>query len=209
MDLSPSSPVAAATDARPGAPGAAPDAAASPRPGPSRADEVSWPAAGDVATRSAAVARSSGGETGAPVADPSATANDADEPVGRLLFPAGLPGFPDARRFQLRPLGAGEFALLESEERDGPRFVVLPVADPAAVFGPAGVAEAASAAGVAEVDLAFLAIVTLASGAVGRAAFVNLRAPIVVDTIGRTARQIVLADPRLPLRHPLELRAAA
>lgn len=150
-----------------------------------------------------------------PVAEPSPAAQAppapaAGEDFGPLVLPAGLPGFPDARAFRLRRLaGAGEFALLEAEEPDGPRFVVLPVAEPEAVFGPAGTAEAAAALGVDPANLLLLVIVTLAAGPAGRAAFVNLRAPVAVDVAGRTARQLVLADPGLPLRQPLEPRVAA
>ncbi|MCL6609402.1 MAG: flagellar assembly protein FliW, partial [Geminicoccaceae bacterium] len=127
-----------------------------------------------------------------------------------LTLPAGLPGFPDARAFRLRRLpGAAGFALLEAEEPYGPRFVVLEVGEPEAVFGSAATAEAAQALGIARADLLLLAIVTLSDGPGGRRAFVNLRAPVAVDRVGRTARQLVLADPRLPLRHPLEPRAAA
>lgn len=140
-------------------------------------------------------------------ASPAAAAPPAA--FGPLVLPAGLPGFPEARAFALKPLpGAGDFALLESLEAGGPRFVVLQVGEPAAIFGPAAMAEAAAALGVAGGDLMFLAIVTLSDGPAGRRAHVNLRAPVVLDRVGRSGRQIVLADPSLPLRHPLE-RAAA
>lgn len=130
------------------------------------------------------------------------------EDLGPLLLPAGLPGFPELRMCRLRRL-AGAFALLEAEEPAGPRFVVMPVGEPRAVLGRAAVEEAAAALDTAEADLLFLLIVTLAGGPAGRQAFVNLRAPLVVDAARRTARQLVLADPRLPLRQPLEVRRAA
>mgnify|MGYP001026415981 CR=1 FL=1 len=137
-----------------------------------------------------------------------ATAEERDA-FGPLTFPAGLPGFPQARVFRLLPLpGAAGFALLEAEVPEGPRFVVLEVAEPEVVFGPAATAEAAQALGIGRADLRLFAIVTLADGPGGRRAFANLRAPVAVDRVGRTARQIVLADPRLPLRHPLESRTA-
>ncbi|BCX19732.1 MAG: hypothetical protein KatS3mg117_3414 [Geminicoccaceae bacterium] len=143
------------------------------------------------------------------VASPSEAEGGADE-LGVLTFPAGLPGFPDARAFRLRQLpGAAGFSLLESLEPDGPRFVVLDIAEPETVFGPAATAEAAAAFGIEVGDLLLLAIVTLTNGPAGRRAHVNLRAPVAVDRVGRTARQLVLADPGLPLRHPLEPRAAA
>lgn len=141
----------------------------------------------------------------APAPAPAAAA----EP-GPLLLPAGLPGFPELRAMRLERLpGAGDFALLEAAEADGPRFVVLPVAEPAATLGSAAVEEAGAALGAAAGDLLFLLIVTLAGGGAGREAFVNLRAPVVVDARSRAARQLVLADPRLPLRQPLEVRRAA
>lgn len=148
--------------------------------------------------------------TGAPETGAEPRGELAAGEFGPLSLPAGLPGFPEARAFRLRRLpGAGDFAMLESLEPEGPRFVVLEVAEPEAVFGPAATAEAAAALGIETPDLLLLAIVTLADGPAGRRAHVNLRAPVAVDRVGRTARQLVLADPRLPLRHPLEPRAAA
>ncbi|MCX8099976.1 MAG: flagellar assembly protein FliW [Geminicoccaceae bacterium] len=130
---------------------------------------------------------------------------------GPLGFPAGLPGFSEFRSFRLEPLGpaAGDFLLLACEEEQGPRFIVLPVREPAALFGDALVAEAAALAGVEPDELCFLLLVTLVPGPGGREAFVNLRAPLLVDLRHRLARQLVLADARLPLRHRLERRAAA
>jgi flagellar assembly factor FliW len=149
------------------------------------------------------------GPTQGPTSEPS-PAPPVGEDLGPLLLPAGLPGFPELRTCRLgRLAGAGAFALLEAEAPAGPRFVVMPVGEPGAVLGAAAVAEAAAALGTAEADLLFLLIVTLAGTPGGREAFVNLRAPLVVDTARRTARQLVLADPRLPLRQPLEARRAA
>ncbi len=161
-------------------------------------------------------ARSSAGRAGSPpepagLVRPSvASVPDHDpEDLGPLLVPAGLPGFPEARSFRLRRLpGATGFAMLECLEPGGPRFVVLEVSDPEVVFGPPAVAEAAAALDVAASDLLLLAIVTLSDGPAGRRAHVNLRAPVAVDRVRRLARQLVLADPGLPLRHPLEPRAA-
>lgn len=143
----------------------------------------------------------------APIAEPSPR-RPAGEDLGPLLLPQGLPGFPELRACRLSRL-AGAFALLEAEEPAGPRFVVMPVGEPRAVLGAAAVEEAAAALGTGEGDLLFLLIVTLAGGPAGREAFVNLRAPLVVDAARRIARQLVLADPRLPLRQPLEARRAA
>lgn len=130
---------------------------------------------------------------------------------GPLVFPAGLPGFPEFRAFRLEPLGAaaGDFLLLVCEEEQGPRFIVLPVADPVALFGEELLAEALALTEVEPGEVAFLLIVTLVPGPSGREAFVNLRAPLLVDLRHRLARQLVLADARLPLRHRLERRAAA
>lgn len=148
-----------------------------------------------------------------PLAPPSAPAEAASRApdYGPLVFPAGLPGFPEFRSFRLEPLGAaaGDFLLLSCEEEQGPRFIVLPVADPAALFGEELLAEAMALTEVEPDDVAFMLIVTLVPGPSGREAFVNLRAPLLVDLRHRVARQLVLADARLPLRHRLERRAAA
>lgn len=184
MDLSPSNPPASAD---------APPAIGS-RPARAPADRAGSPPE----PAEAAAASVAGGPT-----------NDPAE-LGPLLLPAGLPGFPEARAFRLRRLpGATGFAMLECLEPGGPCFFVLEVREPELVFGPPAVAEAAAALGVAASDLLLLAIVTLADGPAGRRAHVNLRAPVAVDRVGLLARQLVLADPGLPLRHPLEPRAAA
>ncbi|MCX7628942.1 MAG: flagellar assembly protein FliW [Geminicoccaceae bacterium] len=124
---------------------------------------------------------------------------------GPILFPSGLFGFPGLRGCRLEPLGAaaGSFLLLRAEEPDGPRFVVAAVAEPGAVFGPAAAAALRAASGIPASALRVLLIVTLSRSVRGTEAFVNLRAPIAVDARTRTARQIVLPDPNLPLRRRL------
>lgn len=147
------------------------------------------------------------GSVAGPIPEPSPDPAGGPD-LGPLLLPEGLPGFPELRACRLGRL-AGAFALLEAEEPTGPRFVVMPVSEPRAVLGAAAVEEAGAALGTAEADLLFLAIVTLATGPAGREAFVNLRAPLVVDAARRIGRQLVLTDSRLPLRQPLEAHRAA
>jgi|DewCreStandDraft_4_1066084.scaffolds.fasta_scaffold00080_8 flagellar assembly factor FliW len=184
MDLSPSNPLASPDE--PPAVGSQPARSSADRAGPPRE-----PAA-------------------TPGPSVAAAPESGPDELGPLVLPAGLPGFPDARSFRLRRLpGATGFAILECLEPEGPRFVVLEVSEPELVFGPPAVAEAATALGIAASDLLMFAIVTLTDGPAGRRAHVNLRAPVVVDRVGLLARQLVLADPGLPLRHPLEPRAAA
>lgn len=122
---------------------------------------------------------------------------------GAVRFPQGLPGFPHLTRFRLEPLaGSPPFLLLTASESPGVRFVLL--AGAAGLLGEADLAAASAVAlGGMAAEVAVLLVVSLHMEAGERRAFVNLRAPILLDTARQVAAQHILADPRYPVRHPL------
>jgi flagellar assembly factor FliW len=119
-----------------------------------------------------------------------------------VSFPTGLPGFEAVRRFVI--LASSEMAplqCLQSVDGPSPSFLVV---DPRLVLEGyrtrlnqsdlvrLGVTDDAS--------LVWLAIVTV--GADG--AFVNLRAPVVINPERMLGFQLVPSDSLYPLRHPLD-----
>lgn len=132
------------------------------------------------------------------------------EPSRRIVTPCGLPGFPGARSFRLDPVPGLEssFMVLRATDTESLGFVVLAAGDGASVYGPTDLAEIRAALGAGAGDLQLLLLVTMASEPSGFRAFVNLRAPLAIDTGRRIAAQIVLSNPSYPLRHPLEPRTA-
>jgi flagellar assembly factor FliW len=120
----------------------------------------------------------------------------------RLAEP--LPGIPGHVGYVLVPVEAtGLLFWLQSLAPDGPRFLVVPPAPyvpgyaprlPASVLGELGLEAAA--------DARLYCVVTVPDGDV-RAATANLRAPLVVNPVTGRARQVVLTDGGLPIKHPL------
>ena len=121
-----------------------------------------------------------------------------------IRFDSGIPGFPGSRRFRLTATNTDSaFQMLESLDEDG---VAVIVTEPWIWFGDyeldldesdRAALELADAA-----DAAVMCTVTVDAEA-GRA-WTNLRAPIVVNTVSRAARQVVLGDEQ-PLRAVLPL----
>jgi len=126
-----------------------------------------------------------------------------------IAFPHGLPGFPGARRFSLAPLeGAPGFFALRSLEDPALAFVL---AAPDARIPPpcrGDLEEACRAVGFDPGQVAVFFVVTLVREGARTRAYVNMRAPVLVEAQQRTAAQVVLADPAYPLRFPLPARAA-
>lgn len=135
-----------------------------------------------------------------------------DIPVIELVQP--LPGFPDLRQFalvQLDSLGAdgadggsdgGVLCALRSLEDPDLRFLVLP---PAAFFP--DYAPVVDDATVAELDITsaddVLVLVVLNAGDSLGSTTANLAAPVLVNTVTRKARQVILDDPSLSVSTPL------
>lgn len=122
-----------------------------------------------------------------------------------LTFPAGLLGFPEARRWALIPSGRDGLAWLQSA--DAADLVFL-LADPFHWF-PGYEIDVPSVGAVPMEVLtpdatAVFAIVTLPAAA-GERASANLRAPVILDVRTRTGRQMVLADDRYQVQTPFDL----
>jgi flagellar assembly factor FliW len=140
--------------------------------------------------------------------DPARQGNPPDQGA-RIAFPQGLPGFPGATRFALRPF-AGDLLLLQSEDEPELRFLVVPYLEDRLPLRRADLDQACTLLGVPSGRAAVLLVVTRRQpelGEDGTHLFVNLRAPVLVDTERRTAVQCVLPSPDYPVRHPLPLAA--
>jgi flagellar assembly factor FliW len=116
-----------------------------------------------------------------------------------LVFPEGLVGFRDARRFVLldSPRPDSPFRCLVSLDFPEIGFVVC---DPTRLW-PGYVADLPAADGTHPDDRAVLAIVTVPQDPRGMT--VNLLAPLVFDCATRAGQQIVLDGERYSTRHPL------
>ena len=133
-------------------------------------------------------------------------ANEEPAFAGPVDFPHGLPGFPAARRFELHPLeGAPGFAELRSLEDPSLRLPLAALPAGAMAPAPAELASVCGLVGLRAEGLRVYYVVTLAPGDPPRA-WINLRAPVLVDPGARRGVQVVLADPRYPLRCPLPPR---
>ncbi len=138
-----------------------------------------------------------------PAGDPGAAADT-------VFLPRGLPGFPRARRFRLEALPhcGGRFLLLELVEDEALSLIVMPADLQAMPLARDDIAEICAGLEILPEDLCLLLVVTLAEEQGEVQAYVNLRAPIFLDTRRRLAAQMVLSDADYPLRHPLQRTAA-
>lgn len=127
-------------------------------------------------------------------------------PTNTVDFPHGLVGMPQCRRFGLSPIPdprMGQFMILQSIEDFALSFLVLPMEPGPNSVAREDIREACAALAIPEEDADFLTLVTLRKAESGLAISINLRAPIIIDSKSRIGRQIVLANPRYPIRHML------
>jgi flagellar assembly factor FliW len=131
---------------------------------------------------------------------------DTATDIAEITFPAGLPGFPQAHRFDLAPWGpAGSpFLLLSSTEEPDVGFVVVPPW----VFYPeyefeldTGTAERLSLS--ASEDAVVFVVVTLRERP--EDSTLNLLGPIVVNRHTHEAAQVVLPSAGYSVRAPLAI----
>lgn len=152
-------------------------------------------------------------ETTAGSAAADASPAETRPTTGSILFPQGLPGFPGATRFMLRPapVGDGDFLLLQSADDAELRFLVLRYTPGLLPLDPDDIHAACERLGVQANHAAVLLMVTSGhetgnDGTSRPALHVNLRAPLVLDTFHRVGAQPVLTGATYPVRH--RLRAA-
>jgi len=123
-----------------------------------------------------------------------------------LFMPSGPLGFASHRHFGLANLPAPKlsaFKLLQSLDDAEVSFIVTPLDLHEAPIEMADLEAGARAAGMALEEVETLGIVTVRSGGPSPELTVNLRAPVLVDLRLRLARQVVLNNPDLPIRHPI------
>ncbi len=126
--------------------------------------------------------------------------------VAEITFPAGLPGFPNAHRFEVAPWGpAGSpFLLLSSTEDPDIGFVVVPPW----VFYPTYEFELDTAAAerlalTESDDAVVFVVVTLRERP--EDSTLNLLGPIVVNRFTHEAAQVVLPSAGYSVRAPLAI----
>jgi flagellar assembly factor FliW len=127
-------------------------------------------------------------------------------PDDTLDLPSGLVGMPDYHRFGFAPIPdprMGQFMLLQSLEDLQLAFLVLPIAIGEATIARIDADDACATLAVPPEDARFFVIVTLRKGDKGLVVSINLRAPLIVDSKTRIARQFVLSNPNYPVRKVL------
>lgn len=128
-----------------------------------------------------------------------------NEPTPELHFPAGIPGFPGARRFALLPaVDDPETPLFQLRSLDdgGPEFAVVAPAPFFPDYAPEiGDADAEAIGLEAADDALLLLILTVGEDLTSTTA--NLFAPVIVNQRTREAAQVVLVGSGYELRVPL------
>ena len=128
------------------------------------------------------------------------------QPNATLMFPQGLLGFGDCRDFALAELPDGkqpQFKALQCLSDPSLAFLVAPLPSDTSAIDSVDVEEACLNLDIAAADLAIVLIVTVRRDDAGAHVSVNLRAPILIDTNRRIARQYVLPNSKYEIRHKL------
>ena len=126
------------------------------------------------------------------------------EEIPELHFAAGLPGFPEAKRFTLVWWGdeSSPFSILACLDEPGLEFLVVPPLAFFPLYAPEIDDDVVERLGIeGEDDVILLVIVT--TGEDASEATANLLAPIVINRHTRAATQAVLVEGDHPLRAPL------
>lgn len=130
----------------------------------------------------------------------------------KLEMPQGPFGFADHTRFGIADVPntpASQFRILQSLEDANVGFVVLPVAAENDWISRADFDAACESYCFSPEHSGILLLVTMRRTATGSIdTTVNLKAPIVIDTLNQVARQIVFAGGDYPIRHPLDVSSA-
>lgn len=122
-----------------------------------------------------------------------------------IVFQDGLPGFPEASHFELGVIDPKMPLLMSLRSTDDAElsFVVMAFTQNMKVYGAEENQTIERIIGCSLDDCALLGMLTLNAGPNGVEAFVNLRAPIVIQVDHRRGFQVVLPDPELPFRQSI------
>jgi len=144
-------------------------------------------------------------EDGAVVIDSKLLGEIHVKPDDLLLFPVGLLGFPECRRFALLRGGGEGLFWLQSMEYPALAFLL---ADPFTIDNSYSFdVQPSQIADLGEADLAdvgLLSVVTLPSSR-NEQPTVNLQGPLVINFRTRQAKQIVSGDDQYGVRCPVDL----
>lgn len=122
-----------------------------------------------------------------------------------ITFIDGLYGFEQHHHYIMTqvPGWAEVFKLLQAVDDPQLSLIVLPMEGGAGPIDQADFAHACDMSGFAKDATAVLGIVTMRTDGQNQGFTVNLKAPLLIDTIRRIGRQFVFADDKYHLRHPL------
>ncbi|MEP6493430.1 MAG: flagellar assembly protein FliW [bacterium] len=123
-----------------------------------------------------------------------------------LMFPAGMLGFPECRRFALVRAERDGLFWMQSMEYSTLVFLLV---DPFAVVTNYSIdvapSQLADLGAHRPPDIGLLSVVTL-PGAAGDKPTANLQGPIAINFATRTAKQIVLSETDFGVRVPIDLQ---
>jgi flagellar assembly factor FliW len=130
-------------------------------------------------------------------------ATEGDVPVIELVHP--MPGFPDDGRFALVQLDDdGVLHGFRSLDSEGLQFVVIPPAPFVPDYAPELADDVAGELGLSSGNAGdVIVLLVVRAGATLADTTVNLRAPLVINTVTRRASQVVLDDHDLSITAPL------
>jgi flagellar assembly factor FliW len=122
-----------------------------------------------------------------------------------IAFPVGLLGFPRHKRYVLSglPDRPGPFKLLQAADDPDLGFLVLPLEREDGPIAEGDLGAACAQLAIEGEALAVLGVVTLRPESAGVVTTVNLKAPLLIDTVRRRGWQVVLPSDGYDLRHPL------
>lgn len=123
-----------------------------------------------------------------------------------LVFPKAIPGFAGYQDFGLARIPEAEesrFMLLQSLEPQDLAFIVVVYEPSSGLYQERDLEEARLHLGIAEADSALMMIASIQNVGGQVSTFVNMRAPIFIDTANRLAWQYILPTDNYDVRQEL------
>jgi flagellar assembly factor FliW len=123
-----------------------------------------------------------------------------------IHFPVGVVGFSDVHEFGLADIpfeSMAQFKLLQCLDESTLSFIVLPADLSASPIEAEDLKEACTTLGIDLKDLVMLFIITVRSAGPGQgiSLSINHRAPIMIDSNTRVARQYVMSSNKYSVQH--------